>query len=100
MGCNCKSQIKEEKPKIIQVNGQMEMLEKPTYSIDEVDRVIKWLDSTNKTPNETAWCLNFNFQHFGEQLSGYCDLPCQARIRTRMAHLREKHRKYYAESTS
>lgn len=98
-GCGCKGQQSQQKsqgptPKVITVNGITEVISEPTYTMEELKMVENWLVSTNKTQEETDFVLSFNLKHFGEQLTGYCDIPCQHRIRKRVEHLKEKLIKY------
>ena len=94
MGCNCKQKTEEQKPKAIQVNGVTEIMNQPQFTIEEIQRVENWLNSTNKTKEETDYSLEFNFRHFGEPPMGYCDVSCQTRIRRRLEHLKLKLQKY------
>ena len=94
-GCNCKNKSNEQpNQKVVQVNDQVEIMSEPLYLPEEVDRIENWLNSTSKTLQETHFVINFNKLHFGESIIGYCDIPCQHRIRKRVESMREKLRLY------
>lgn len=91
MPCNCKQQPKTPiTPKVIQVGAQTELMNKPLYTEEDISKIESWLVSTNKTAEETNFVFQFNLQHFGEQMQGYCDIDCQHRIRRRVEHMKEK----------
>lgn len=80
---------------MIQVtNNEIEIINKPLYSTTDIDRIENWLNSTSKTKEETNFIINFNREHFGEEIMGYCDIPCQHRIRKRVELMKEKIRLY------
>lgn len=92
MGCGCKEKPKSPmSPKVIQVaSNEATIVSKPLYTDEDVYRLENWLTSTNKTPEETEYVFEFNRQHFGEVMQGYCDIDCQHRIRRRVEHMKEK----------
>lgn len=97
-GCNCKQQTKAPiTHKVIQVNGETEIVNEPKYSQDEVQRIENWLNSLEKSTEETNFVFEFNKNHFGEIMQGYCDIPCQHRIRRRVEHMKEKLNKWKKE---
>ena len=92
LSCGCKQQTNTStKPKIIRVNdSEVEVMKKPLYTEEDITRLENWLSSTNKTTEENQFVIQFNLQHFGEHINGYCDISCQHRIRKRIEHMKEK----------
>lgn len=106
MGCNCKNS-KNISPKapMIQVNGVTEIISPvaPPYTREDVARVERYLNSTDKSNHEEKVFFNaFNLNYFGENIGGYCDLVCQDRVRRRIDKAREnlmKYEQYRKETT-
>lgn len=96
MGCNCKQQPKSPiTPKVIQVNNaEVELMTKPTYTEEELTRLENWIISVDKSKEDNEFVKQFNLQHFGENIIGYCDIACQHRIRRRVEHMKEKLNKW------
>lgn len=92
MGCGCKQQpTTQSTPKIIQMNSsEVEFMNEPKYTIEEVTQIETWLTSTNKTKEQTDFVHKFISEHYGELIQGYCDIPCQHRIRRRVEDMKEK----------
>lgn len=90
MSCGCKGQPVQQTTKVIQVNETVEIMNEPLYTMEEVQRIENWLNSTNKQLEDTHFVINFNKNHFGENIMGYCDIPCQHRIRKRVEMMKEK----------
>lgn len=95
LGCGCKEKPKSPMtPKVIQVNDAVELMAKPLYTTEDITRIENWLSSPTKEQSETDWVFEFNRQHFGEHMMGYCDSPCQNRIKKRVEHMKEKLQQY------
>jgi hypothetical protein len=98
MSCGCKGGTDNSKSpistKVIKVNEAVELVNEPPYTMEEVTLMEEWLNSTTRTKEQTDFALHFNYKYFGEPVMGYCDIPCQHRIRRRVEHARQKLEQY------
>ena len=90
MGCGCKQKPVEQTTKIVQKVDHVEIIEKPTYDLSELIRIENWLKSTNKTKEDTEFIIQFAYNHFGEIINHYCDIPCQKRMKNRIEMLKQR----------
>jgi hypothetical protein len=93
MGCNCKgNKPAPPPPPVIQVNNVVEYAEEqaPNYSREDLIRIKDYLNSNIKKDEERNFVYQFMFNHYGENMMGYCDQNCLARIDRRVKEMEIK----------
>ena len=82
--CNCKNQAAPAPPrqKIIEVITP-EVLTEPTYNREDIQRVIDYVTSFDKTKEEKEFVYTLMKDLFGDNMPDYCDQNCIKHLRVR-----------------
>jgi len=84
MSCNCKQNKKPTTPKTIIIDNTTEIIGDITYTKEQLDRVINYFNSPNKTTEEMDYSYKFVRHYLGENIQGYCGQACIARINKKL----------------
>ena len=88
MGCNCKNKAQKVETKTQTIDNVMVIPNQtaPSYTWEEVNKLKDIIDNRIQTDESNKVLFDFNKNHFGEVIEGYCDILCMNRTKNRLEH--------------
>ena len=95
--CNCKQKpVPQTEFAPIQVQQVSTQIEPVTYTREEMNRALNYVNGIDQSPQERSWLYNFHNQHHNEQLASSCH-QCYDRVRARIFDMENKLRQIEAQ---